>query len=279
MNNTLSVTPMSAQTILVIGCGRMGGAIINGWLKNKIAPDNIHIVDPNSEALSEFKLRGVNIYQSKDDLPQAIKFDCLLIALKPQLFEQVLPSYKKLICSNILIISIAAGMKCQSIEKLTCEGQAVIRIMPNTPALINEGVIVAVPNSHTTQDQLKLCESLFSSLGSFDWIQDEEKMHAVTAISGSGPAYFFHFIESMIEAAKSAGLDDELAKKLAIGTIIGSAKLVESDIRDISELRKEVTSPKGTTEAALHILMQDNRLINLIEEAATAAASRSIELS
>jgi len=165
------------------------------------------------------------------------------------------------------------------IEQLLFNGQPVIRVMPNTPALINSGVMVGCSNYSVTSSQKTFCESLFSSLGSFDWVDEEQTMHAVTAVSGSGPAYLFHFVECMFQAAKDAGLTDDLALTLTKNTVVGAAKLVEQDDRDISKLREEVTSPNGTTAAALSVLMKDKALASLLSNAIESAAKRSVELS
>ncbi|MFT2110604.1 pyrroline-5-carboxylate reductase [Marinomonas sp. 2405UD68-3] len=276
MNNKLD---NHSESILVIGGGRMGGAIVNGWIKMGIKPQTISIIDPNEAALVPFKSQGINTFTNIDAMPANQSYSCILVALKPQVFDVVLPLYQPLLTQETLVISIAAGVTHSTIEQLLFNGQPVIRVMPNTPALINSGVMVGCSNNCVSSSQKTFCESLFSNLGSFDWVDDEHAMHAVTAVSGSGPAYLFHFVECMFQAAKDAGLTNDLALILTKNTVVGAAKLVEQDDRDVSKLREEVTSPNGTTAAALGVLMQDGALERLLSDAIGSAAKRSVELS
>ncbi|MGF1701287.1 pyrroline-5-carboxylate reductase [Photobacterium makurazakiensis] len=266
-------------SILVIGCGKMGGAIINGWLQSGIASDAIHIVDPNMDSLSSLVNNdGVFAYSSPTELP-AKKFDFVLLALKPQMVEKILPLYRDFIASDATLISVAAGITNESLGKLLPDVNAIIRVMPNTPALVQRGVMVACANNKVQPEQQQVCESLFAVLGHFYWVEKESLMDAVTAVSGSGPAYLFLFTECLIEAGNKAGLPQELAQQLAINTVAGAAHLVTVNEKDVAGLRRDVTSPNGTTEAALNVFMEQHGLNKLVGNAVQAASKRSKELA
>ena len=265
--------------ILVVGCGKMGTAIVQGWLKNGVDGKSIHIVDPNESLLIGLHQDyGVKLYQSPDSLPK-LMFDFVMVALKPQQIERFLPTYDAWMNQSTSLISIAAGITTQSLHKIMPKLSNIIRIMPNTPALIQKGVLVAYAEPNVEQAIKTYCQGLFSSLGHFYWIENEAQMDAVTAISGSGPAYLFYFMECFIAAAKDSGLPSELAKELAIHTVLGASYLVESEDSNPTQLRIDVTSPKGTTQAALNVLMHDDALQRLMCDAIQAAKSRSQELA
>ena len=270
----------TTQSILVIGCGRMGSAIVNGWINDGVAPESIHIIDPNIEQVNSLSTTtGIVGYSAPEQIPSDIQFDVVLMALKPQLAPKVLPAYLPYISDNTLLVSIAAGLTIERLSGTLSGHQAIIRVMPNTPALVNQGVMAGIASAAVSAEQKQQCEKLFTCLGEFYWLEQEEQMHAVTAVSGSGPAYLFHFAESMISAAEQAGLSPDLARQLALKTITGAAHLVEQSQKSVSELRQEVTSPNGTTEAALSVLMTDSGLSHLVNHAVTRAAERSVELA
>ncbi|OIN07385.1 pyrroline-5-carboxylate reductase [Oceanisphaera psychrotolerans] len=269
-----------SQSILVVGGGRMGGAIVHGWLRQGVNPGQIHLIDRNPEAVAGFvESLGIVGYTGIEEIPAGSIFDFVLLATKPQVISEALPVYRAFLGSDSLLISIAAGISSDSLSRLAPGDHGIVRVMPNTPALISRGVMVGYPNARVSISKRHACEALFISLGEFYWVENEEQMHGVTAVSGSGPAYLFHFVESMIAAAEEVGLPKALARELAIGTVVGAARLVEAGTRDVSELRKEVTSPKGTTEAALNVLMGDQALTRLLCSAIDAAATRSRELA
>jgi len=275
------MSEISSGNILVIGAGRMGGAIINGWLQQGIGDKTLSILlTPIFEGLKSFTAhQGVHAAADVSDIPADIQFDYALLATKPQVIEQTLPTYKHLFNASTLLISVAAGTSSETLAGLVEQPIGIIRIMPNTPALVGRGVIAASRNSLVNDEQKKACEALFSPLGNFYWIDNEEQMHAVTAISGSGPAYLFYFAEAMVAGAISTGLPKELATQLALDTVTGASALLEQDNRAPSDLRKEVTSPKGTTEAALNVMMNNEALPELMKKAMAAAAARSEELA
>ena len=275
-----NVEAKQEKSILVIGCGRMGGAIINGWLKTITEGISIYIVDPylEKDKIGSTTL-PIHTFTSSQNLPQEHTFDIVLLAIKPQMIKDSLPEYLPLFNQDTLVISIAAGTTCSTLAELIPGVQSIVRVMPNTPAFINQGVMVASSKNAISDSHKELCRSLFTPLGQFYWLSDEAQMDAVTAVSGSGPAYLFLFVESMIEAGIANGLPADIARNLAMHTVAGAANMVTADSRDVSDLRKEVTSPKGTTEAALNVFMENDAMIKLVSTAITAAADRSKELA
>lgn len=265
------------KNIVVVGAGKMGGAIIEGWLSQGIAPSSINVIDRNEEALRHFAEKGLQTYQDVADVPTTMSFDVFLLALKPQVIMGHLTAFNALIGESTCLISVAAGVTCESIQQSLPAVKQVVRVMPNTPAMIGKGVMVGYTNQ-TAQVQ-SLIESLFQSLGQFYWVEEEAQLHAVTAISGSGPAYLFYFAECLVEAAQSFDLPPELAKSLALETLIGASYLIESSADEVSTLRKNVTSPNGTTQAGLEALMADETLKERVSACLNAAANRSVELS
>ncbi len=269
-----------AKKILVIGAGRMGGAIVNGWLKDNMDPANIYIVDRSQDILDKFvSAYGVNAVDDISKVDTSVRFDFVMFALKPNLAKAVLPAAAPYIHDDSVLVSIAAGVTNATLATALPGNHGTVRVMPNTPALINKGVMVGCANDKVTPQQKADSEALFSNVGTFYWVEDEEQMHAVTGVSGSGPAYVFHFGECFVEAGVRAGLPAELAKQLAVGTLIGAAHMIESEQRELSALREEVTSPNGTTFAALNVFMQDGRLANVMAEAVAAAVARSQEMA
>lgn len=273
-------TNLNTASILVIGAGRMGSAIIKGWVDSGIDPKSVHVVDNNDSLVEQLQQAlAINAYNDISHIEANKTFEVILVALKPQVISHVLPLYRSFFAPNALLLSIAAGVTCEQLGQLSPEKSAIIRIMPNTPLLIKKGVIAALSNGNTSTSQKALCEALFNSLGAFHWLQNEDQMHAVTAISGSGPAYLFYFAETFSQAASELGLAPLLAKQLALETLIGASYLVENDPREVSELRQEVTSPNGTTAAALDVLSSEESLLKLLKGTLRAASDRSKALA
>jgi pyrroline-5-carboxylate reductase len=252
----------------------MGGALLEGFAKANHECD-ITVLEPS---VIINKLPEVSYYQSVSELEEGISFKYVVIAVKPQVIEQTMPEYQNVIESDALIMSIAAGKDLAFFEQLF-PGHPIIRMMPNLPVTIGEGATVAVPNEQVTQEHQSFSNQLFSSTGKLFWEQDESIMDAVTALSGSGPAYIFHFIECMMDAAEELGLSADLAKNLAYQTALGSVALASQSSYTATQLRKQVTSPKGTTEAALKVFMDSDELKSLCLKAMQAAKDRSKELS
>ena len=254
--------------VILIGAGKMGGGMLRGWLKRPGFPiDKIWMIEPQAFELAQ-SLSGGNYDHAEHCISpnlESVRGDietlprgtiaAIIIAIKPQVFAQILPLYREIIAKHHpVVISIAAG---QSLARISdyFPNQAIIRTMPNLPASIGRGVSVAVANEHVTAAQKKLATGLLAACGSVHWIDDETKMDAVTAVSGSGPAYLFYLCEILADAARDNGIESDMADQLARQTIIGAAGLLENSPESAAQLRQNVTSPGGTTEAALKILM------------------------
>lgn len=264
-------TPLQKPVITLIGCGKMGSAMLRGWRRAGVA-DTFFVIDPNGLA-DEFHNQPDVILSNTVGA-----CDALILAAKPQIMNDICTSIHP--ASTMLVLSIAAGQKIANFEKHFGATHPIIRAMPNTPAAIAQGISVAVANENVTAPQKTLANTLLCAIGAVEWIDDESLMDAVTALSGSGPAYVFYLIETLAKAGVAQGLAPDMAMRLARQTVIGSAALAASEAQTPAEtLRKNVTSPGGTTEAALNILMQDNRLEKLFTDALAAATTRSKDLS
>ena len=265
-------------TLLLAGCGKMGGAMLDGWLKAGIA-SSVAVVEPSGLPES---LRGnpaVFLADSPDALPAAFVPDVVVLAVKPQVMDSVLPAYRALVRPGTVFLSVAAGKTIASFEGALGAGAAIVRSMPNTPAAIGRGMTVAVGNPVVTAAQKTLCDSLLRAVGDVAWVEDESLLDPVTAVSGSGPAYVFLMVEAMAKAGEAAGLPAELAMRLARATVAGAGELLHQSPTAAADLRKAVTSPNGTTQAALDVLMAGDGMQPLFDRAVAAAARRSRELA
>jgi pyrroline-5-carboxylate reductase len=263
--------------IVLVGAGKMGGAMLEGWLGLGLAPKNLVVIEPQpAPEISALAARGLRINPKPGAADGA---SAILIAVKPQVAADVLPTLKPYFDASTVAVSIMAGCTLGFLEGALPERAAVIRAMPNTPAAIGRGITVAVPNAHVSQAQRKLVDALLSATGAVEWITDEALMDAVTAASGSGPAYVFLLAEALAQAGAAAGLPAELATKLARATVAGSGELLHRSANDAATLRQNVTSPGGTTAAALEVLMAKDGLASLMEKAVAAATRRSRELA
>ncbi len=259
--------------ILLIGFGNMGQALYHGWHQQD---HQIYVVDPAVEKSQnpDYFFNHVN------DEINAFKADFVVLAVKPQIIDQVLSEYDFLKGTKTPVISIMAGVSTEKIMNYFGDGTPIIRAMPNTPAMVGQGMTVCYPNQYTHKTQIKNIDHLMHVVGHVAWIDDEKDMHTVTALSGSGPAYLFYLIQSMAQAGMDNGLNKDLAVTLARQTIIGAAELVKLSDQSVETLRQSVTSPGGTTQAALDILMDKDRgLKTLMEQAISAATQRSKDLS
>lgn len=268
------------MTLLLIGCGKMGGAMLDGWLERDITAADVTIVEPNAEIAEDFTTRlGVNAVADADALDAAYAPDVIVLAVKPQMMAEVLPAYARFTAAGPVFLSIAAGKTLASFEAILGRDAAIVRAMPNTPAAVGRGMTVACANAHVSTAQADLCATLLSAVGEVEWVTDEGLMDAVTALSGSGPAYVFHMVEAMAHAGRMAGLQPELAEKLARVTVAGAGELLHTSPLSAETLRENVTSPGGTTAAALEVLMGSDGLRELMTDAIAAAAKRSQELA
>ena len=265
------------NSILVVGGGNMGGALMGGWLKNGVGASQICVLDPGpSQAMKNmFAQHGIDHQENIDGI--AIP-DVLVVAVKPQIMANVLKSIKNIVGENTLVISVAAGTRLAFMRKYLGKN-AMVRAMPNTPALVGRGITVACANGEVSDIQRLHATNLLGATGSIEWVEDEELMDAVTAVSGSGPAYVFHLAEALGDAAIGAGLPEELARKLALETVAGAGEMMLQSQLPPSQLRENVTSPGGTTQAALSILMSEDGFPQLLKRAVEAATKRSRELS
>jgi pyrroline-5-carboxylate reductase len=265
--------------LVLAGCGNMGYAMLAGWLKSgKLAPSAVFVVEPNADLRQRAAALGCGTAGDAGALPANAVPDLVVIAVKPQVIRDVTADYKRLGDGRTTFVSIAAGTPVATFEEILGNRAPIVRCMPNTPASIGKGMMVVFSNQLVSDDTKRFVADLLSASGEVATIDDEGLMDAVTAVSGSGPAYIFHFIEALTIAAERAGLPAETAKLLAMQTVFGAASLAAESDDEPGELRRQVTSPNGTTAAALAVLMGDDRLTKLITEAVEAARRRSIEL-
>jgi pyrroline-5-carboxylate reductase len=265
-----------AGNVVLIGAGKMGGALLQGWLDLGVDPACIVAIEPEPAASIEaLAARGVRINPD----PASICSDAIVIAVKPQIAAEIMPNIAALVSPSTVVISIMAGRMIEFLAGALPHNAAVVRAMPNTPAAIGRGITVAVANSRVSSAQRQLADALLRATGAVEWIDDEAMMDAVTAVSGSGPAYVFLLAESLARAGEKAGLPAELAMRLARATVAGSGELLHRSSVDAAVLRQNVTSPGGTTAAALDVLMASDGLDLLMERAIAAATRRSRELA
>ncbi len=265
--------------VVLAGAGKMGTALMQGWLARGLAPSSIIVQDPalSAEAAELIRTSGIRAEASIAHLDTAPSV--IVVAVKPQVMDQVFPGLGKLAGPKTVVLSIAAGRSIASFEKHLLPGIAVVRAMPNTPAAIGRGMTGAVGNGHLTAQQRATCDALLSAVGEIVWVKDEALIDAVTAVSGSGPAYVFFLAECLAEAGRAAGLDGETANRLARATVSGAGELMHQSSSNAATLRQNVTSPGGTTAAALAVLMSEpNGLQRLMTEAVLAAKARGKEL-
>lgn len=264
--------------LVLAGCGKMGGAMLAGWLARGLAPSQVMVQDPGPPPdLAAFLVsHNIKVVPVLGDLARPPSV--IVVAVKPQLMDQVFPALARHAGAQTLVISIAAGKALASFEKHLGERAAVIRAMPNTPAAVGRGITVCCPNVHVTAAQKSLCADLLGAVGEVGWVGDEALMDAVTAVSGSGPAYVFLMAEALEAAAIAEGLEPGLARQLARATVAGSGELMRQSALDAAELRRNVTSPGGTTAAALAVLMADDGMGPLLTRAVAAATRRGREL-
>ena len=262
-------------TVVLVGCGKMGSAMLNGWLQAGLRPERSYVVEPG---LGASVPREVGWVRSVDELPQGLSPDVVVLAVKPQMMDEAAPALAALLRSGGLVLSVAAGKTLAYFEKLFGAGTAVVRAMPNTPAAVGRGASVLIANGRASDRQRHVAEQLLSAVGTTDWVEDEALMHVVTAMSGGGPAYVFLLIETLAQAATRLGLPEELAMRLARTTVSGSGELARLSSESVAQLRKNVTSPNGTTQEALAVLMAADGLQPLMDRAIEAAAKRSVTL-
>lgn len=265
-------------TLVLVGAGKMGGAMLQGWLKGGADPAKVVALDPAPppEMKAMIEKAGVRLNPPISSITDA---EVVIIAVKPQLMEDVLPAVVPLKASKPLILSVAAGKTIASYERHFGSDAAVIRTIPNTPAAVGRGITAMASNPNVSPTQLALARTLLESVGEVVTVDNEAMIDAVTAVSGSGPAYVFYLTECLAAAGEKVGLPKDLAMQLARATVSGSGELMRQSGIGAATLRQNVTSPKGTTYAALQILMAENGMQPLFDKAIEAATTRSRELA
>jgi len=270
---------MNNSNICFIGCGNMGQSLIGGLIANGHDPTAIHGADPDAVKRDLLKRKyGIQVYQ--DNIDAVVNTEIVILAVKPQALLQTLAGISDIIrSSSPLIISIAAGIRLATLEAALGDTLPIIRVMPNTPALIQAGASALFANAAVTTSEREQAESIMRSVGLALWLDNEAQMDTVTALSGSGPAYFFLMMEMMEKAAVKLGLPVDQARLLTLETAFGAAKMALESEADAATLRQQVTSPGGTTEQALKVLMEKGNFEQLFLEALGAAKKRSEELA
>jgi pyrroline-5-carboxylate reductase len=274
MTSTNSLKTLQG-TIALAGAGKMGGAMLAGWLAGGLEPKHAIVIEPTpSDDVNALVKTGVRVNPSATDTGAV---DALVVAVKPQSFREAGAKLRPLVGPSTLVVSIMAGATIASISEVC--GGVVVRAMPNTPAAIGRGITVAVAASNVSPAQRATADALLRAIGSVEWVDDEQLMDAVTAVSGSGPAYIFLLAEELARAGVEAGLPPELATRLARETVAGSGELLRRSEASSATLRQNVTSPGGTTAAALDVLMGEGGMQSLLTRAVAAATKRSKELA
>ena len=263
---------IETRGLVLLGCGKMGGALLEGWLSNGLPRDAVHVRDPKPS--DWLNAQGVHVNEALPGDPAFV-----MVAVKPQMIGEALPSIQALGGGGTVFLSIAAGTTLAAFQTLLGEGTPVIRAMPNTPAAVGRGITAIFGNPQVDARNMDLAEKLLSVVGQVVRLEDEGQMDAVTAVSGSGPAYVFHLIETLAAAGEAEGLSPELSLQLARATVAGAGALAEGSGEAPGQLRVNVTSPGGTTAAALEVLMdEETGFPPLLKRAVAAAAARAREL-
>ena len=265
--------------LVLVGCGKMGGALLRGWLSRGVPGKDVFVIDPNPRDLEDVQARGVMVVTKFEALPAGLKPGIVLLAIKPQFMDEALPTYRGFAEQGAVFLSIAAGKTVAYLKGKLGPKAIVIRSMPNTPAAVGRGMSVILRDPKVPVATQKLCGQLLSAVGEIGWIDEEDQINAVTAVSGGGPAYVFLLIECLAEAAKQMGLPPELCMKLARETVTGSGELARQSNESATRLREAVMSPKGTTLEAINVLMAPDGLQPLMNKAIAAATRRGREIA
>jgi len=266
-----------AGTLVLVGAGKMGGALLEGWMRLGLAPARVAIIEPQpSREIAALAGRGLRLNPPMNMVGEPA---AIVVAVKPQNAAEIMPWLAQAVGGATVVLSIMAGKTLEFLAEALPDSAAIVRSMPNLPASIGYGITVAVPNRRVTAAQRDLAHKLLTATGAVEWVDDEALLDPVTALSGSGPAYVFLLAESLAKAGAAAGLPADLAARLARATVAGSGELLHRSPLDPATLRQNVTSPGGTTAAALEVLMSETGLDRLMREAVMAATRRSRELA
>jgi pyrroline-5-carboxylate reductase len=268
----MTMQDIAGRGLVLLGCGKMGGAMLRGWLDGGLEAGAVHVVDPHPADW----LEGAGVHVNAD-LPEAPGI--VIVAVKPQMMGAALPTLRGYGNGATLFVSVAAGTSIATYEEMLGARTPIVRAMPNTPAAVGRGITAIIGNGHATSAHLDAAEALLGAVGQVVRLEDEAQMDAVTGLSGSGPAYVFHMIECMARAGEAQGLAPALAMQLAQATVAGAGALAEAAGETPTTLRENVTSPNGTTQAGLAVLMdEDTGLPPLMARTVAAATERSREL-
>jgi len=264
--------------LVLVGCGKMGGAMLEGWIDQGVDKASIRIVEQSVEYGQALEKRlGVRVVEAIEKIENDFKCDIVILAVKPQGMDSAAESCKRF-GAETTFLSIAAGKTISYFEGFFGAEASIIRVMPNTPAAVRRGISVACANANVSTALKDQCTNLLLAIGEVAWVEDEALMDPVTAVSGSGPAYVFYMTECLAKAGVASGLSEVLAMQLARATVAGAGELMRQSSSDVATLRKNVTSPGGTTEAALKVLMNEGGLLPLMDEAVAAGTLKSKEL-
>ncbi len=268
------------DAFILAGCGKMGGAMLDGWIESGYADGGVHVIEPVAAAVERFEASPhVTVYGKADDIPESVKPSVVILAVKPQTMDEAILPLKRFVGPGTVFLSIAAGKTIGYFESKLGTQAVIVRAMPNTPAAVGRGITVHAPNARVSAEQSRICGALLSAVGEVVGVEDEGLMDAVTAVSGSGPAYVFLLIEAMAAAGEKAGLPADLSMRLARATVAGAGELARQSEEAASQLRVNVTSPGGTTAAALEVLMAGDGIQPVFDRAIAAATRRSRELA
>ena len=272
-----AITFSATNPVVLIGAGNMGGAMLSGWLKSGVPGSAVVVVDPGPSPAMMSTIADAGAAHVTA-APADLKAGVLFLAVKPQVMEAVLPTVKSVVGPQTVVVSVAAGKTLAFLEKHLGEA-AMVRAMPNTPAMIGRGVTGAFANARVSAEQRDGVNALLRVSGPVEWVPSESDIDSVTAVSGSGPAYVFYLVECMAEAGRKLGLQADLAMRLARETVTGAGELLHQSPDDAARLRQNVTSPGGTTAAALSVLMAEDGMQPLFDQALAAARKRAEELA
>jgi pyrroline-5-carboxylate reductase len=266
------------MNLLLIGAGKMGGAMLEGWLRQGFSPSDIAVVDPYpSQRMKDLALEGLRLSPPLDEIGPV---DVIVLAIKPQNLDAAAPLLARVAREETLLISVLAGKTIANLRERAPAARAIVRAMPNTPAAVGRGITGCAASPEVSASQKAFATGLLASIGRVEWVETEDLIDAVTAVSGSGPAYVFHLVEAMAKAGEEAGLPPDLSLRLARATVEGAGELLFREPNtSAAVLRQNVTSPGGTTAAALEMLMAENGLTPLMVRAVAAAKRRAGELS
>ncbi len=269
-----------AVKLLLVGGGKMGEAMLAGWLKKSLKTEDVIVVEPfEATAKSLVSKYGVQVVNDTGSLADDLQPETVVFAVKPQMMDDAIGAFARYAGPDCLYVSIAAGKTISYFEKHLGDRAAIVRAMPNTPAAVGRGITVGYPNHLVSANQRTWADELLQAVGVVAWVDDENQVDAVTALSGGGPAYVFLLVEVMAKAGVAAGLSEDLAMLLARTTVAGAGELLHQSDEDAATLRQNVTSPGGTTAEALRVLMADDALQSLMTEAIAQATKRSRELA